>query len=298
MSPRLFLYTALLGLACQTTAPEGPVNIPTPRGPVVATVGTERITAGEVELVARATGLSPREALDRVITERLEEREARRTIIADADLRDVLWRARIQALLAREIEARWEPSAIATAELDAVFERRRAELTHGPTRSIVHFIARARPSFDAHAAAESFHARVLSTDGGRLTAESFAAAVGPHSEDTRIETLPPFDGSGLLPNGASLVPEFVHATDSLTESSPLSAPFETSFGWHVALLIATGPASTVTVSQARDIVRGELVAAHRAHATRALIDRLRARAHVQLSESSLEALRHIDREIP
>ncbi|MEZ4405962.1 MAG: hypothetical protein R3A52_05755 [Polyangiales bacterium] len=292
---RAWALAALALAGCSDARPGGPVTLPTPRGPVVARVDGEAVTAAEVESVASGRGLSARDALDVVIVERLEAREARRSVVTELEVRDALWRARVQALLAREIEARVTPESLPEAQLRAALDARRADLLHGPTRDVMNFVAHARPGFDARAAAERFHAAVVAAGGARPTREQFAAAAGPPSEDARVEALPPFDDSGRMPNGATLVPAFVAATRALTESAPLSAPFETNFGWHVALLVGVGPASTMTSAEAEAVVRRELVAALRAQAARALVEGLRARAHVQVSASSLEALRHIAR---
>jgi hypothetical protein len=116
-----------LGLlpACQEqqAANAGRVDVARARGEVVARVDGSSVGLDEVRELCERMGLTPREALSRLVDERLLAKEAlrrgyQRTTLSPEETKRML----VQALLAREIEARHAPESLTQAELRARFD--------------------------------------------------------------------------------------------------------------------------------------------------------------------------------
>jgi len=95
----------LLSMGCKDDAQSSAVTTSGPLGAAVAQVNGDAIALGEVQRLCDATGLAPREALERLIAERLLVQHAAAQGYGElAVVERGVQQARVQALLAREIE--------------------------------------------------------------------------------------------------------------------------------------------------------------------------------------------------
>lgn len=263
--------------------------------PVVARVGGEDIRADEVAAVARLEHVTPRAALEQIVRDRLLAREAVRVGAANGrDRDDAAWRARVQLLLARLVEAPHTPETIPPSYFEALYQRRRVALHHDGLVHVVHAIAagEADAGVDpAHveavrARAEALRERLLREPPGALTRERFET-LARASPGLRVEDIPPFDRTGQSEDGNRFDPEFVRASWALTREAPLSATVITPFGAHVILRVGSAPPKPATPEEVRGAVFREGVNLQRARALAGLLERLRAAADVRVSEAAI-----------
>ena len=247
-------------------------------GPVVATVDGTAITVGEVEDVVRRTGLTPREALTRLEEEVVLSRAAGEAGIdrRDPEVRDVERRAAVQALLAREIEARITPASIDGAIVEARLTHDAAMFAQPERRASVHVLATpdegAGP--EAEAAAERFARRVateLATDPDPATAAQRYQDENAEGRSftIRVEVLPPARAD-------ELVQPFADALFGAPGPGPVTTPVHTSFGWHVIVVTEIVPPWEIPREEAEAVVRRQIAVEARAEALIALEDRLMA----------------------
>lgn len=261
------------------------------RSAVVARVEGEAVTAREVELVARFEHLSPRAALERCVRDRLLVREAkRRGIVNDDDVENARWHARVQGLLAREVEDRESPATIPGAFFDAFYQRRRVEFAHDGLVEVVHALATAGDDAgvgareSAMTQMRAFYATLAATGRRPTRAEFEALAAQMH---LHVEALQPFDRTGQSADGTTYVAPFARAAWGLTEAAPLSEPFVTSFGVHVALRIGYVAPLARPPDEVRAVIVRDGVNVRRVQALHSLVERLRARADIRVSETTL-----------
>lgn len=283
------------------------VDLAPTRGAVVARVGDLAITDLDVAAVARERSLSARGALDALVRDALLAHEARRSgLVGPVELADDAWRARIQALLARDVEARFAEAMIPPQVLAQAMEVRRPALAHRGLRKVVHAVwvvsadAGAGPNEAALARMFAFREELARATQGRPTAAQFrAAAEALHGgASLRVEELEPFDREGRTPSGAAYVQVFAEAGWTLSAAEPLSEPFTSSFGVHVALLLEEVPPMTRTDDELRAMVAAEVVQRARVEGARTLLTGLRQRRRVQVSESALRQVERMARRGP
>ncbi len=291
LSARIALSLCAAFAACSSRQVDGPAP---DRSPVVARVDGDAITANEVSLVARAEHLSPRDALERCIRDRLLVREGmRRGLLNEDDAENARWHASVQMLLAREIEDRESPATIPAAFFEELFQRRRVEFRHDGLVTVIHALATVEADAgvvarDAAAAKiAAFRERLLSTAGARPAQAQFQALAD--QMQLHVESLPGFDRLGQAPDGTNFDRAFVGAAWSLSDAAPLSQPFVTSYGVHVALRVGFAPPLSRPIAEAQAIVVRDGVTMRRARALRTLLDALRARADVRVSETAIGA---------
>ena len=289
MSARLAL-ALVLALGCSSRAVEVP---PPDRSPVVAHVDGEPVTADEVARVVRNERVEPRAALDRIIRERLLVREGMRAgLLTSEDADDARWRASVQLLIAREVEDRESPTTIPREFFDAILQRRRVEFRHDGLVQVIHALAQVEGDAGvlardaARAKAATFHQRLLAA-GGTPTVAQFQALA--EQMQLHVETLQGFDRTGQSADGTTFDPTFVRIAWSLSDSAPLSQPFETPFGVHVVLRTGSVPPLSRPVSEARAAVVQEGLTVRRARALQTLVDGLRARVDIRVSEAAIGA---------
>ncbi len=263
---------------------------PAPRGTVVARVGREGITAEEVRAYAAEHGVTPRAALDVLVDEELLAQRAL-VVLDPGALPDARWRARIQTLLRRVVEAPSAPEALSTATLDQAYDQLRHDLAPEARRNAVHVLF-AAPAQDARARsearrkAETFRAAVIASLGPRPPLEAFAQQAQT-TPGARFERLSPFEASGHAGAGTEIARPFVDATFALSPEAPLSEAVETSFGVHVILLTETLPPSPRIEEETRALVRHRVVSLLRAGALRTLLDQLRARTRIETDPAAV-----------
>jgi hypothetical protein len=293
---RFALAVALSGAsgACgtppPTAAPEPTrVSLPAPvvEGPVAATVDGEPIGLAEVEATARATGLSPIEALHRLEQERVLLRRAEGAALGlDAQAEDAARRASVQALLRARVEESIDDDDVGAEEIAASYEAHRSAWAQPERRASVHVLATAREGPDAEASAAAA-TRFIQTAILRL-----AAAADPAAEANAIqadaegrtftisvETLPPTarHGSFEEPYLAALF-----AIPSAPGVAP--RPVTTSYGVHAIVLTSIEPPFELSLAEATPILRRQLVAEHRGAALDALAAELATRTPVAIDE--------------
>ena len=125
---RVALLALCISSACGASEPRAAQQPAEPSGPVAARVDGEAIGLDEVRAWSRESGLPPREALARLVEERLLAHYASQRGYGDA-LADELERAKVQSLLAREVEAQHPPEDVAGRS--AALAQLLARLTQG-----------------------------------------------------------------------------------------------------------------------------------------------------------------------
>jgi parvulin-like peptidyl-prolyl isomerase len=232
---------------------------------VLATVADAPINAGEVGALARATGLSPRDALDRLIAEQLLAREAeRRGYAARPEVGAAVERASVRAWLEAEVERAVPASAVTDAEVATTYAMQRARFERPETRTAVHVLLPLDADADESrsAAAQRFAARAI----GELRAEGPDVVVARYSAN-------PTGLSGAFHVTAEQVPDlvrggafdaaFLDAVFALRAPGVVPEPVRTQFGWHAIAVVAIRPELIVSFERASTTIRRELLAARR-----------------------------------
>ncbi len=306
MTARHLCLAVVVALGCGRGRPRPVprVDLTPTRGVVVARVGDLSLTDLDVAAVARERSLSARAALDALIRDALLAHEARRSgLVGPVELADDAWRARVQRLLARDVEARFSESTVPAAVVEQALEGRRAALAHRGLRRVVHAVlmvgadAGLTTNEAALARMFAFREELARATHGHPTADGFRAAANGLGlgAGLRVEELEPFDRAGRTPSGAAYVGAFAEAGWALSAAEPLSEPFVTTFGVHVALLLEEVPPMTRTDDEARAMVRSEVIQRARVEAARNLLTGLRRRQRVQVSESALAQVERMSR---
>ena len=309
MNPRLgAVFALLMAVGCDPgPRPPAAVDLSPRSGAVVARVGDLAFTEGDIAAVAAERRVTPRAALDLLVADALLAVEARRSGLAGpVEIADDAWRARIQLLLARQVEARFSEAVLPPAVVTAAFEARHAELAHRGLRRVVHVVwtvpadAGVTQNEAALARMQTFRDDLLAATVGHPTAEQFRAATQRlhGGADVRVEDLEPFDRQGRTTCASVYVSAFAEAGWALSAAEPLSEPFVTSFGVHVALLLEEIAPLTRTDDAARAIVRADLIQRARAEGARSLVLGLRQQRRVQIREAALQQVERLARRAP
>ena len=254
------------------------------RDAIVARVGDARIRAGDVLDLARATGLSPREALDRLVSEVLLGREAeRRGYGSRPEITAEARRASVRAWLTAEVERALPPSTISDAEIAASYAAQRARFVHPEERIAVHVLLPL--AADAGEARAETARRLAEQALAALRSEGPASALARFKQDPHAlsgafsivaEEVP-----GLVRGGA-FDPAFLDAVFALPGPGLVPAPVRSRFGWHAIAVVAMRPDSTVSLDAAREVLRTELITARRRERLDALAAALAAKTPPQV----------------
>lgn len=254
-----------------------------PRGPVVAEVDGIAIHRADLEARMRHDGLGAREALDQLIEEELTIEAARRLgLRPDADLGHTRKRAHVQALLAREVEAKVGPADVSAAEIEATWEA-------GRQLEADHLLAKfgSGADRDARERARALATRVAAAAQRTTTREQFVALATSMREpgtDLIHEDLGRFRREGQF------VRAFEDRVFRMTREGEMSEPLETEFGWHVIRLRSSGNVFGETLESARSDVIEQIVVRRRRALFDALVQRLERTARVDVDPSALQAL--------
>jgi len=296
----LALSIAGLALLLACAGPDAPPDAATRSGPtsrrgavggdVVATVGDEPIRRSDVEETARATGLPPRRALDRLEEESALWARARATASpqAEREAGEAARRAAVQALLERRVEADVEAGAITAEAVAARLERDRARFERPERRASTHLLARLPEGSgaDARLAAGRWIRQAI----GRLAqasdpvAEAHAIAEGG-SGSTAFEAV----AEDLEPGSpeAPLDPAYLAALFAVGQPGVVPEPVGTRFGLHALVVTAILPAWSAPRDEAEAAVRAELLVEARAARLEALVAELAARTPVVRDEAAI-----------
>lgn len=248
-------------------------------GSVVSTVNGEPITVAEIERIVQATGWTPRRALQRLQDQTLLAQEAHRLGYEDdAQVQATLERARVQVLLATEVEA-----VEATDEDIAKFyEHRKEQYVHGELRRTLHVLANLPKdaNAEADAAARAFAETVVPRFRSAATPEEVLQWAKEQKPRPGADGRPPFRivGEALpaVPVKGQFVQEFADAVFALEGVGAVAGPVKTEFGWHAIYLAEILPPQDRPLAEVRDELRKELSEFRRPEvaeqATRALVE--------------------------
>jgi hypothetical protein len=278
---------ALLALAsCDAPAPPSPQRSfgPPPRDPgAVAYVGDVAIPGDRVALIAAAQRVPIAEARDLAVRDALFSLEARsRGIDADREI-ELQTSALLARVLVEDINAAAAAEGPVTdAELDEVTARHWVELDRPEAARTAHAVVLLEKN-----ASPAKRARALSV------AEAIRKAVAPVAEaartsappgdpraddpafpvlrqavstvpkddfEVRVEALPPVVADGRTITGQGALEEaYAKAALGLERRGDVSSVAETSYGFHVLLLLERIPAQLVPREERRRLVREEVV---------------------------------------
>ncbi len=282
------VWLALVLVACGSPPPAPPTEIVAPvvtaEGPIAARVDGEPIAVSEVEEAARATGLTPTEALRRLEQERaLLHRAAHVSLQADAEADDASRRASVQALLHDRVEAAIDESTIEDTEIAARYRASRASWMQPERRGSVHVLA-APQNDEARAAAERFIRACIARLAGSTDPAGEARAIAAEGAAGRsftltVEALPP------TTRQARIEEPYLAALFAIPSAPGVAPePVVTSYGIHAVVLTSIEPAFEMTLAEATPILRRQLVAEHRGAALDALTRTLASHTTVQIDE--------------
>lgn len=298
MTPRAVLLLGIvattLGAACSSapsSAPEATAS--RLEGGIVARVGPLDVPASLVPAIAAAQDLSLAAARDHAIRDALFALGARaRDLDATADAR-----AAIRARLARARLAAIATEARTGPPTDAEVEQGSAahflDLDRPEGFRVIHAVAMFPKHADAaakqraHAVAERI-AKAVAAAPDADTFRSRAEAVPHDGIELRVESLDPVaaDGRVLAPGGGAYEIPFALAASRLANVGDESPLVETSFGYHVLMLLERTAAHRVPFEERRRMLASEIVTVRERRATSKLLDELRAARPVSVERSA------------
>jgi peptidyl-prolyl cis-trans isomerase C len=253
----------------------------------VSTVDGYAITVAEVQALATAGGMSPREALSRLQAERLLMIEAeRRGFAKNAAVDEVAQKARVQALLDAEAAA----VPLSDAEIRAAYEKSKSRFEKAERRASVHVLAglpRVNPSPEAEAAAKAFIQDVIGQMRTTSDLDAFCQQQAKRSTaqfSVACEKIPAVD------RASPFVKPYLDALFSTPAPGMVPEPVRTVFGWHAIRVTEILPAESVPYEKAAEQLRGELLTERRKARVDALIAELRKAYAVQIADNAAATL--------
>jgi parvulin-like peptidyl-prolyl isomerase len=257
-------------------------------GTVVSTVNGYPISIADVRSFAERSGLSPREALERLQAEQLLMAEAEQRGISSPAIDLVAARARTQALL----DAEAQEIQLSDAELRSAYDRD-ARFKRGERRASVHVLAilGKKPTPEQEKAARAVAVEAIASIG-TLSPEAIVERYKGQRNgiELRVERLPPVEREGQF------VEEFAAALFSRNDPGVIAEPVRTRFGWHAIRLLEITPAQTVPFEQVAGELRKELVTQRRSARATALITELRQRHGASIEDEALQKLSAVGNE--
>lgn len=255
-------------------------------GSVVSTVNGHPIYVAEVEEVARATGLSPEEALRRLQTEQLLMAEAERRGVAGPAIEQVADRARVQALLEAEAAA----NEASESELREAYEK--DPRFHVPERrASTHVLAKldAKASPEQEQAARAIAERAIA-DLEKLDLPELQQRYAGEIDGikVKVESLPAVDRED------NLVKEYMEALYSLSSPGVVPEPVRTRFGWHAIHLTQILPPHETPFEVAVKTLRPEVSNRKKAAAVTSLLTDLRRTYAVTVMDGVNDKLSVVD----
>lgn len=261
-------------------------------GHVVSTVNGHPITLEQVAALSEAGKLDPREALQRLQSEKVLMAEAeRRGFAAHPEVAHVGRRALVQSLLedvAQDVE-------VTDAQLRERYEAVRQRYVSAEKRASVHVLCEARKSQSTPEQLETSRACVQELlpklAEGEQPKEITRALKGERARIEAkyglkliVEQLPAVDTK------AAFAESYLAALFGADGVGVYPEPVLTTFGWHGIRVTKIVPARDVPFEQAHEELLEEELVDRRAGAVRALIARLRASRGVELQQGAREAL--------
>jgi hypothetical protein len=273
VTSRLATLTTAAGLAF--ACGHAPPPLPSLRGGDVASVGDLPIPASLVADVARASRISPRAAVDRLVEDALAAEEARARGMDRAGA--LPWA--VTAILARRVPQRLMDQARSAGppaddELAALI--------------VAHAIVVRTPGVPeerSRATAEEIRRAV----SGARSAEDFEArarAVPNSGTQVVVERLQAFGADGRSAAGVQYDPTFVAAAFALPSSGQISWIVETPFGWHTIYLVDRSPADPGSIEQRRTDLASAVVLVRARIRTASLLRARKERSSIDVSEAA------------
>lgn len=282
-------------------------------------MGDVPIHADQVARIAAAQNISTTEARELAVRDALFAAEAHaRGVDADREI-DLAANGILARALVHDIAATAEAQGPVTdAELDDVTARHWLDLDRPDAARVVHALVSPKKSAPESArakapsvAAEIRKAIAPAVDAAQHTEppkdaraedpvtevfRKLAMSVAASDLDVRVEPLPPVvaDGRTFVP-GQTFDPAFAKAAIALTKRGDVSPVIETSFGFHVLLLLERIPGETVPREERRAKVREEVMSLRARAAKDQLILGLRRGAAIERNADATLALVPVDR---
>jgi hypothetical protein len=253
---------------------------------VLARVDGEPITARDVIRLMEDSedAGDPERALRALIDQHLLASEAERRGLGDAaEVRIERGRALARALL-EEIGRDVTAADLDVAEMERYYASRIERYVHGPQRLVVHAVilagkGRLAPEEARTAAFEMGKALGRATDEGSF--REIAAGFGARLDKAlKVEKLPPFDHGSKV-----FVRSFVEAAFGAAGPGAVSAPFETTFGWHVLMVLEELPAQNRSFEEAKEEIAAQLLPPLREARFEEMMARLLKRERVVIREA-------------
>jgi hypothetical protein len=319
--PLWLVLLLLLGCADGAPEPTQPTQGELPVG-VVARVGSSDIRAELVGGIAALQAVSLQEARDRAVFDALLA-EGARGELADTQLEEAETRVLARALL-HQLWHEAKTPAVTPAELDAARLRNWTHVDRPVGYRVVHVVARVDEKDDAAKHARAKELAIKLRDALKSVAASVPPVPMPVIDDERrfrrgkrpadpvvktfksavatvdagdikvkVEDAHPVAIDGMVidhdaPPGYSYVPTFAEAAAALAEGGrgALSGVVETSFGYHVMLLLEVTPAKRLTNAQLLEELTPDILRRRGAKAEGALIEQRAQSSGVQVMSNS------------
>jgi parvulin-like peptidyl-prolyl isomerase len=293
------LALAVFAIGCSTErpapAPVAPGAVSAALGgTVVAKVGGLAIDRELVLSIAKARGISAKDAANAAIEDALlAEAAVRAKALDDPNLRRQLDAALVRALTAKLRAQALSEGPFTDAEIAALIGRH-PELSQPDARVTLHALVKKEVP-GAEGIAKELRTRLLAANGDDAAASEAAfreAAKGvalPAGQELVIERLPPIDQAGHVLNSKTIVePAFAKATFAVPKALGTSEVVETSYGYHVIRVLEILPAHEATREEKLEKLAPELLAARVKKLWDPLLDRLRIEGKPQLAATDLD----------
>jgi parvulin-like peptidyl-prolyl isomerase len=217
-----------------------------------------------------------KEVLEALIrNELLFEQAKKRGLAKRAEVEDERKVAMARLLLENRIGQGVSPETIDRIKLRQFYEANKPKYVHADQRVVHHILVHDpdntgstdEPSsqFIAQEARQSLGA-TATLDQMKLVSQTLT---DKYPGRTRREELPPFSA-----DDANFVKPFVDAIFALPGNGAVSNPFQTSFGWHVALVVEEIPSSNQSFENIEDELATQVVPEEKKLRYRQLIDQL------------------------
>jgi hypothetical protein len=245
------------------------------RGGEVASVGSQPVTASMVADAARASRVSARVAVDRLVDDALAAEGARAEGLDRAC--DISWP--ITATIARGVLARLAEQA------ESAGPPTDDELA---TVTVAHAIVLRTPGVPEERAREVAGAIQQAASSAR-TADDFEAIANavPHvGTQLVVQRVRDFGADGRAEKGAEYDPIFVAAAFALRSPGQMSWVIQSSFGWHVIYLIERTAADRGSIEQRRIDLAPDVVQMRVRIRTDSILHARKERSSIEVSEAA------------
>jgi parvulin-like peptidyl-prolyl isomerase len=258
-------------------------------------VDSQLLSATSVTNVAVRQGVSPREALARLLSDALLASEAR-TRAAPGVVTAVERSADARALLERLAAEAAAAGPATQAEVDELSKERWTEVDRPDAARTAHVVViNADPARDGRARAVA--QALLAAVQGSTSPQDFeqrAKAVAADGFEVRVEALPPVTADGRaferkdqswLPYPTTFDTDFSLAANQLREPGQLSPVTKSQFGYHVIRLVERVPGSTVPKADLLAVLEPEVRARRAVRARVELLEKLRTASGIQIDRA-------------